>query len=94
MSNKVGGEESYQERVEQQLVPCLSQLAVAAGRDSLWKPLNYQLLLKTRESSPQVREEREGGGRKGDHIFELPCSYCYWCSGEGGVTEGAPGDVL
>ena len=81
VSNNFGGEESYQERMEEQLVPCLSQLAVAAGRDSLWKLLNYQLLLKTRETSPQVRErerererkrERETGkegGREGDHNY-------------------------
>ena len=36
-------------------MPCLSQFAVAAGSDALWKPLNYQVLLKTRHTSAQVR---------------------------------------
>jgi U3 small nucleolar RNA-associated protein 10 len=34
---------------------CLVQLAVAVGTDVLWKPLNYQVLLRTRSDSPIVR---------------------------------------
>lgn len=34
---------------------CLSQLAVAASDDILWKQLNYQILLKTRNNNPEIR---------------------------------------
>jgi U3 small nucleolar RNA-associated protein 10 len=37
------------------LVPCISQLAVAVSNDNVWKPLNYQVLLKSRDSHPEVR---------------------------------------
>jgi len=37
------------------LTECLSQLAVNVGNDTLWKPLNYQVLLKTRSQVPKVR---------------------------------------
>lgn len=37
------------------LAPCIAQFSVAVADDSLWKPLNYQILLKTRDSSPKVR---------------------------------------
>ena len=50
LSVLVGAE--LHERVEEHLMPCLSQLAVAAGRDSLWKPLNCQVLLETGETIP------------------------------------------
>ncbi|CAK6442246.1 unnamed protein product [Pipistrellus nathusii] len=55
LENRLGGEEKFQERVTQHLVPCISQFSVAMADDSLWKPLNYQVLLKTRDSSPKVR---------------------------------------
>ena len=55
MCNTIGGTTVYQERIQGHLVPCISQFAAAAGKDSLLKPLNYQLLLKTRESNTQVR---------------------------------------
>ena len=50
----MGGTERYRERVESQLAPCLAHFAAAAGKDSLWKPLNHQLLLKSRHSDSQV----------------------------------------
>ena len=37
-----------------ELVACVSQLAVAAGKDTLWKQLNNELLLTTRNSKPEV----------------------------------------
>ena len=37
-----------------ELVACVSQLAVAAGKDTLWKQLNNELLLTTRHSKPEV----------------------------------------
>eukprot|EP01122_Echinamoeba_exundans_P010342 TRINITY_DN3853_c0_g1_i1.p1 TRINITY_DN3853_c0_g1~~TRINITY_DN3853_c0_g1_i1.p1 ORF type:complete len:2182 (+),score=594.66 TRINITY_DN3853_c0_g1_i1:566-6547(+) len=52
---RVGTVEQYRERVSRHLVPCVAQLAVAVNHDSLWKPLNYQVLLKTRSSNPVVR---------------------------------------
>ena len=54
VGNEVGGVQSYQQRVEQHLAPCLGQFAVAAGKDDLWKKLNYQLLLKSRDSNARV----------------------------------------
>uniref|UniRef100_A0A8C5LBN1 HEAT repeat-containing protein 1 n=2 Tax=Jaculus jaculus TaxID=51337 RepID=A0A8C5LBN1_JACJA len=55
LENRLGGEEQFQERVTNYLVPCIAQFSVAMADDSLWKPLNYQILLKTRDSSPKVR---------------------------------------
>ncbi|XP_063039615.1 HEAT repeat-containing protein 1 [Engraulis encrasicolus] len=55
LENMLGGEDVYQERVTKHLVPCIGQFAVAMGDDSQWKVLNYQVLLKTRHSSPKVR---------------------------------------
>ncbi|XP_024617225.1 HEAT repeat-containing protein 1 isoform X3 [Neophocaena asiaeorientalis asiaeorientalis] len=55
LENRLGGEEKFQERVTKHLIPCLAQFAVAMADDSLWKPLNYQILLKMRDSSPKVR---------------------------------------
>ncbi|GAB5578338.1 HEAT repeat-containing protein 1 [Prionailurus iriomotensis] len=55
LENRLGGEERFQERVTKQLIPCIAQFSVAVADDSLWKPLNYQILLKTRDSSPKVR---------------------------------------
>lgn len=43
------------ERVQQLLRTCIAQLAVAAGDDILWKQLNYQVLLKTRSDTPEIR---------------------------------------
>ncbi|KAG9484188.1 hypothetical protein GDO78_009869 [Eleutherodactylus coqui] len=55
IENLLGGDEKYQMRVSQNLVPCIAQFSVAMADDSLWKPLNYQILLKMRHSSPKVR---------------------------------------
>ncbi|KAM4041921.1 HEAT repeat-containing protein 1 isoform 2-T2 [Anomaloglossus baeobatrachus] len=55
IENVLGGEEKYQTRVGQSLVPCIAQFSVAMADDSLWKPLNYQILLKMRHSFPKVR---------------------------------------
>ncbi|XP_058398947.1 HEAT repeat-containing protein 1 isoform X3 [Diceros bicornis minor] len=55
LENRLGGEEKFQERVTKHLIPCIAQFSVAMADDSLWKPLNYQILLKTRDSSPRVR---------------------------------------
>lgn len=55
IENLLGGDEKYQTRVSQSLVPCIAQFSVAMADDSLWKPLNYQILLKMRHSSSKVR---------------------------------------
>ncbi|KAF9103403.1 HEAT repeat-containing protein 1 [Mortierella sp. AM989] len=46
---------SYESRVNTCLVPCFGQLAVTLSNDALWKPLNYQVLLKTREENKHIR---------------------------------------
>uniref|UniRef100_A0A8C3FEI2 HEAT repeat-containing protein 1 n=1 Tax=Chrysemys picta bellii TaxID=8478 RepID=A0A8C3FEI2_CHRPI len=55
LENMLGGEENFQERVTMHLIPCIAQFSIAMADDSLWKPLNYQILLKTRHTSPKVR---------------------------------------
>ncbi|XP_064913879.1 HEAT repeat-containing protein 1 isoform X1 [Columba livia] len=55
LENVLGGDEKFQERVTAHLIPCIAQFSVATADDSLWKPLNYQILLKTRHTSPKVR---------------------------------------
>ncbi|XP_044532879.1 HEAT repeat-containing protein 1 [Gracilinanus agilis] len=55
LENMLGGEETFQERVTKHLIPCIAQFSVAMADDSLWKPLNYQILLKMRHTSPKVR---------------------------------------
>lgn len=37
------------------LTSCLAQLAAATNDDSLWKQLNYQVLLKTRSNNHEIR---------------------------------------
>ncbi|KAM7353776.1 HEAT repeat containing 1 homolog l(2)k09022 [Cochliomyia hominivorax] len=44
-----------QESLQQILNNCIAQLAVDVSNDVLWKQLNYQVLLKTRTSIPEVR---------------------------------------
>ncbi|NXY48767.1 HEAT1 protein, partial [Ceuthmochares aereus] len=55
LENMLGGDETFQERVTAHLIPCIAQFSVAMADDSLWKPLNYQILLKMRHSSAKVR---------------------------------------
>lgn len=55
LENQLGGEQRYQQRVTQHLVPCVGQFSVAMADDSQWKTLNYQILLKTRHSDAKVR---------------------------------------
>ncbi len=54
LENMLGGDEIYKTHITKHLVPCIAQFAVAMGDDSQWKVLNYQILLKTRHSSPKV----------------------------------------
>ncbi|KAM6897556.1 HEAT repeat-containing protein 1 [Xenentodon cancila] len=55
LENRLGSEQLYQQRVTQHLIPCLGQFSVALADDSMWKILNYQILLKTRHSDAKVR---------------------------------------
>ncbi|NXY67516.1 HEAT1 protein, partial [Glareola pratincola] len=55
LENMLGGDEKFQERVTAHLIPCIAQFSVAMADDSLWKPLNYQILLKMRHASSKVR---------------------------------------
>ncbi|XP_074846218.1 HEAT repeat-containing protein 1 isoform X2 [Carettochelys insculpta] len=55
LENMLGGEEKFQERVTMHLIPCIAQFSIAVADDSLWKPLSYQILLKTRHTLPKVR---------------------------------------
>nr|KAG5705320.1 hypothetical protein BaRGS_010771 [Batillaria attramentaria] len=53
--NFAGGEEAYTARIKECVVPAIASFAAAVHNDSLWKTLNYQLLLKTRHSRKEVR---------------------------------------
>ncbi|XP_029184672.2 HEAT repeat-containing protein 1-like isoform X2 [Acropora millepora] len=55
IENRLGGDAEFKERISRCLAPCLARFAVAAGNDAQWKPLNYQVLLKTRDKSSVVR---------------------------------------
>lgn len=43
-----------EDRILNHVVPCIASLAAAAHDDSLWKDLNYQILLKTRHENFKV----------------------------------------
>jgi U3 small nucleolar RNA-associated protein 10 len=45
----------YRALCEELLVPTIAQMACAAGKDVLWKPLNHQLLMQTRDGDWEVR---------------------------------------
>ncbi|NXI45348.1 HEAT1 protein, partial [Galbula dea] len=55
LENMLGGDETFQERVTAHLIPCIAQFSVAIADDSLWKPLNYHILLKMRHTCSKVR---------------------------------------
>lgn len=55
LDNEVGGVILYKRRVRAHLTPCLTQLAVAGGDDSLWRGLACQVLQRLKaEDRPQV----------------------------------------
>ncbi len=49
------GDESYFHFVRDHLITAVCELCVNINRDLLWKPLNHQVLLFTRNSSPLVK---------------------------------------
>lgn len=55
LENSIGGKQEVDDRCKNLVIPCIAQMAVSAGDDTLWKQLNYQILLKTRHSQKQVR---------------------------------------
>lgn len=55
LENTLGGLSQLQERSKNILVPCIVNFAVATANDALWKQMNYQILLKMRHTSPQIR---------------------------------------
>ncbi|XP_053394592.1 HEAT repeat-containing protein 1-like isoform X2 [Mercenaria mercenaria] len=56
LENQQGGEVMYEKRINEHLVPCIVQLCVAAQDDSLWRALNYQVCLKTRNQQSTVKQ--------------------------------------
>ncbi|CAB3248200.1 unnamed protein product [Arctia plantaginis] len=55
LENTLGGIESLKARATEYIIPCVSQFAVATADDSLWKLLNYQILLKARHNDAEIR---------------------------------------
>ncbi|GFT96799.1 HEAT repeat-containing protein 1 [Nephila pilipes] len=49
------GEKPYQEMIANHLSSCIAQFMTTVTDNTLWKKLNYQILLKTRNDSPLVR---------------------------------------
>ncbi|KAI8096220.1 uncharacterized protein BX664DRAFT_290957 [Halteromyces radiatus] len=47
--------ENYLSRMITYVVPCIAQMAVTVSNDTLWKPLNHKVLMKTREDDPEIR---------------------------------------
>ncbi|XP_063234714.1 HEAT repeat-containing protein 1 isoform X2 [Bacillus rossius redtenbacheri] len=55
LENTLNGLDSMTSRATTLVVPCITQLAVAVADDALWKDLIYQVLLKMRHNTPEVR---------------------------------------
>jgi U3 small nucleolar RNA-associated protein 10 len=50
-----GTSSDYLTRMNTYVVSCVGQMAVTVSNDTLWKPLNHKVLLKTREDDPEIR---------------------------------------
>ncbi|KAI8390372.1 hypothetical protein BD560DRAFT_362243 [Blakeslea trispora] len=50
-----GTNSDYLSRMNTYVVSCVGQMAVTVSNDTLWKPLNHKVLLKTREDDPEIR---------------------------------------
>ena len=48
-------DESYEAFCLETVVPCFTALAIAVGRDTLWKPMNHAILMLTRDKKKVVR---------------------------------------
>ncbi|XP_077285744.1 HEAT repeat containing 1 homolog l(2)k09022 [Arctopsyche grandis] len=55
LDNTVSGTDALTKRAKDLIIPCIAQFAIATADDSLWKPLNYQILLKTRHNDAAIR---------------------------------------
>ncbi|CAO3587275.1 unnamed protein product [Absidia cylindrospora] len=55
MITEAGDADNYLTRMTTYLVPCVGQMAVTVSNDTLWKPLNHKVLMKTREDDPEIR---------------------------------------
>ncbi|CAL1294382.1 unnamed protein product [Larinioides sclopetarius] len=55
LENLADDENSYQERISNYLCSCIARFMAAVSDNTLWKKLNYQILLKTRHDSPTIR---------------------------------------
>ncbi|XP_059059367.1 HEAT repeat-containing protein 1 [Achroia grisella] len=55
LENNICGISKLKLRAGECLIPCIAQFAVATADDSLWKLLNYQVLLKTRHNDAEIR---------------------------------------
>lgn len=55
LENCIGGDLAYEDRITNNLIPCIIKFTVAVGDDSLWKDLNRQILLRVRnDDQPKV----------------------------------------
>lgn len=55
MRSAFASDAPFLEFCEDFLGPCLSALAMAVGKDLLWKPLNHKVLMATRDKKKAVR---------------------------------------
>lgn len=55
LENQLGGEDMWKVRCTTLITPCIAQMSTSIIDDSLWKHLNYHILLKMRNENAQVR---------------------------------------
>ena len=55
LTNCTGGNDAYQERVTDYLIPCLAQFALRADQEGMRKELTLEILIISKNSSPRVR---------------------------------------
>ncbi|KAL3283043.1 hypothetical protein HHI36_006201 [Cryptolaemus montrouzieri] len=55
LENNFDEVDSFDISKEKLLIPCIVHFAVATADDALWKQMNYQVLLKMRNTNPTIR---------------------------------------
>jgi len=55
LANTLGSSKTSEERVNKHVIPCIVQLAVTLDKEVLWKTMNYQICLCTRNPQSSVR---------------------------------------
>ncbi|XP_071850119.1 HEAT repeat-containing protein 1-like isoform X2 [Apostichopus japonicus] len=55
LENVHGSDAVYEDRIKEHVGPCVSAMMSSVSDQSIWQPLNYQLLLKMRHTSPKIR---------------------------------------